>query len=67
MTEHKLALEEEEGECTREEGGCSMAGDRSSYSGEHRWVDREEVVAPGDRGIRVVQVVPLVPLVPYIR
>lgn len=45
----------------------SMVEDRSSYSDEHRWVDKEAGVEPGDRGIRVLRVVPLVPLVPCIR
>lgn len=45
----------------------SMVEDRSSYSDEHKWVDKEVGAEQGDQGIRVVQVVPLVPLVPCIR
>ena len=44
-----------------------MVEDRSSYSDEHKWVDKEVGVGQEDRGIRVVRAVPLVHLVPCIR
>ena len=60
--EHRLAWEGVEGEgYTQGVGVHSMAEDRSSYSGEYRLVDREEVVVRGDQGIRVLREVPLVP------
>lgn len=52
---------------TQGEEERSMVEDRSSYSDEHRWVDKEVGVEQGDRGIRVVREGPLVPLVPCIR
>ena len=66
--EHKLAWEGvvEEG-YTQVVEERSMAEDRFSYSGEHRWGDTEAGEELEDRGIRVVRVVPWVPLVPYIR